>query len=117
MTKNLFFCDNSKTPSCKVVGYGKMHNGVKIQKCAMILTQTMIMGRKPSEVLPRAIFCEGPFTKNLGIPNGISYSLRPILPFTNMDVSRHILVLDTSIFVKGNMGRREYMISIKKFLL
>jgi hypothetical protein len=36
------------------------------------------------------------------------YSLRPILPFTNTDVSRHILVLDTSVFAKGNMGRREY---------
>jgi hypothetical protein len=25
-----------------------------------------------------------------------------------MDVSRHILVLDTSVFLKGNMDRREY---------
>jgi hypothetical protein len=41
-----------------------------------------------------------------------------ILPFTNTDVSRHILVLDTSVFVKkvldisvfanDNMDRREY---------
>jgi hypothetical protein len=31
------------------------------------------------------------------------YSLRPILPFTNTDISIHILVLDTFVFVKGNM--------------
>jgi hypothetical protein len=37
-----------------------------------------------------------------------SYSLRPILPFVNMDVSRHILVLNTSVFMKGNTDRREY---------
>jgi hypothetical protein len=37
------------------------------------------------------------------------YSLRLILLFTNMDVSRYILVVDTSILVKSNMGRREYM--------
>jgi hypothetical protein len=35
------------------------------------------------------------------------YSLRPILLFSNIDVSRHILVVDTSVFVKSNMGRRE----------
>jgi hypothetical protein len=34
--------------------------------------------------------------------------LRPILPFTNTDVSRHILVLDTAVFANGNMGQREY---------
>jgi hypothetical protein len=37
-----------------------------------------------------------------------SYSLRPILLFANKNVSRHILVLDTSILAKSNMGRREY---------
>jgi hypothetical protein len=36
------------------------------------------------------------------------YSLRPILPFINMDISRHILVLDTSVFMKGNIGWKEY---------
>jgi hypothetical protein len=36
------------------------------------------------------------------------YSLRPILLFANIDVSRHILVVDTSILAKSNMGRREY---------
>jgi hypothetical protein len=36
------------------------------------------------------------------------YSLRPIILFANIDVSRHILVIDTSVFVKSNMGRREY---------
>jgi hypothetical protein len=35
------------------------------------------------------------------------YSLQPILPFTNMDVFRHILVLDTFVFAKGNIGWRE----------
>jgi hypothetical protein len=38
-----------------------------------------------------------------------TYSLRPILPLINTDVSRHILVLDTSIFAKGNMEQREYL--------
>jgi hypothetical protein len=36
------------------------------------------------------------------------YSLRPIILFANIDVSRHILVVDTSILIKSNMGRREY---------
>jgi hypothetical protein len=36
------------------------------------------------------------------------YSLRPIILFTNMDVSRHILMVDTSVLAKSNMGRREY---------
>jgi hypothetical protein len=39
------------------------------------------------------------------------YSLRSIILFAKVDVSRHILVIDTSIFAKSNMGRREYMIS------
>jgi hypothetical protein len=38
------------------------------------------------------------------------YSLRPIILFTNIDVSKHILVVDTSVFAKSNMGRREYII-------
>jgi hypothetical protein len=36
-----------------------------------------------------------------------TYFLRSILPFANTDVSRHILMLDTSVFAKGNMGQRE----------
>jgi hypothetical protein len=36
------------------------------------------------------------------------YSLRPIIVFANIDVSRHILVVDTSVLAKSNMGRREY---------
>jgi hypothetical protein len=28
--------------------------------------------------------------------------------FANVDVSRHILVVDTSVLAKSNMGRREY---------
>jgi hypothetical protein len=35
------------------------------------------------------------------------YSLRPIILFVNTDVSRHILVIDTFVFAKSNMGRRE----------
>jgi hypothetical protein len=31
-----------------------------------------------------------------------NYSLRPILPFANTDISRHILVLDTFVFTKDN---------------
>jgi hypothetical protein len=56
------------------------------------------------------------FSKETCINQGIyrnvilltNYSLRPILLFASMDVSRHILVLDTSILAKSNMGRREY---------
>jgi hypothetical protein len=38
----------------------------------------------------------------------ILYSLRSIILFAKVDVSRHILVVDTFVFVKSNMGRREY---------
>jgi hypothetical protein len=41
------------------------------------------------------------------------YSLRSILLFTSMDVSRHILELDTSILMKSNMDRREYNKNIR----
>jgi hypothetical protein len=42
--------------------------------------------------------------------NNMNYSLRPIILFVNIDVSRHILMVDTSVFVKSNMGRREYLV-------
>jgi hypothetical protein len=35
------------------------------------------------------------------------YSLRSIILFANIDVSRHILVIDTSVLAKSNMDRRE----------
>jgi hypothetical protein len=38
-----------------------------------------------------------------------TYSLRSIILFANTNVSRHILVVDTSILAKSNMGRREYL--------
>jgi hypothetical protein len=38
----------------------------------------------------------------------ICYSLRSIKHVANIDVSRHILVIDTSIFVTCFMERREY---------
>jgi hypothetical protein len=37
------------------------------------------------------------------------YSLRFILVDTNIDVSRHIVVVDTSILASSNMDRREYI--------
>jgi hypothetical protein len=37
------------------------------------------------------------------------YSLWPIILFANVDVFRHILVIDTSVLAKSNMGRREYL--------
>jgi hypothetical protein len=40
----------------------------------------------------------------------IVYSLQPIILFANIDVSRHILVVDTSLLAKGNMDWREYHI-------
>jgi hypothetical protein len=45
---------------------------------------------------------------NLYITILTRYSLRPIVLFANIDVSRHILVLDTSVLAKSNMGRREF---------
>jgi hypothetical protein len=47
----------------KFVGLGKIHfsakNGIKIQKSAMELAQTMVkLGRKPSEIVLGAIFYE-----------------------------------------------------------
>ena len=39
------------------------------------------------------------------------YSLRPELLVTDMDVSRCILVLDTSISVTSNLERREYKVN------
>jgi hypothetical protein len=41
----------------------------------------------------------------------VRYSLRPIILFANVDVSRHILMIDTSVLPKSNMGRREYLFS------
>jgi hypothetical protein len=38
------------------------------------------------------------------------YSLRPILPFANTDVSSTKMCLDTSVFAEGNMGWKEYHI-------
>jgi hypothetical protein len=32
----------------------------------------------------------------------------PIIHFTDVDVSRYILVIDISVLAKSNMGRREY---------
>jgi hypothetical protein len=54
----------------EVVGLGQMHistkNGVKIQKFAMKLAETMVTwGRKPSELLLGAIFCEEFFSETL----------------------------------------------------
>jgi hypothetical protein len=39
-----------------------------------------------------------------------NYSIRSILVATNIDVSRHIVVLDTSILMSSNMNRRDYFI-------
>jgi hypothetical protein len=44
------------------------------------------------------------------IPVVICYSLRFILLDTNIDVCRHILIVDTFILVASNMDRRKYMI-------
>jgi hypothetical protein len=41
--------------------------------------------------------------------NKIQYSLRSIILFTNIDISRYILVIDTSVLEKNNMNRREYL--------
>jgi hypothetical protein len=36
------------------------------------------------------------------------YSLRSVILFANVDVSRYILVIDASVLAKCNMGRKEY---------
>jgi hypothetical protein len=45
-------------------------------------------------------------SKDIG--DKIQYSLRPILLFANMDVSTTKMCLDTSIWAKSIMDRREY---------
>jgi hypothetical protein len=41
-------------------------------------------------------------------------SLRHIILFTNIDVSRHILVIDTSVLTKSNMSQREYWFTVAR---
>jgi hypothetical protein len=36
-----------------------------------------------------------------------NYSLLPILFFTHTGVTRHILMLDISVFMKGNIDQKE----------
>jgi hypothetical protein len=45
------------------------------------------------------------------------YSLRPIILFINIDVSRHILVVDISVLAKSNMNRREYIVGLHLAIL
>jgi hypothetical protein len=45
------------------------------------------------------------------------YSFQSILLFVNIDVSRHILVIDISVLAKSNMGRREYILIILFYLV
>jgi hypothetical protein len=47
-------------------------------------------------------------TKITGLNRYTLVTLRLILPFTNADVSRHILMLYTSVFMKDNIDQREY---------
>jgi hypothetical protein len=37
----------------------------------------------------------------------IKYSIRPIILFANVDISRHILVIDTSVLAKSNICREK----------
>jgi hypothetical protein len=46
--------------------------------------------------------------------NALCYSLRFILLDANIDVSRHILVLDTSTLASSNMDRRKNFILLIK---
>jgi hypothetical protein len=41
------------------------------------------------------------------VRSDIKYSLRPKILFANIDIFRYILVVDTSVLAKSNMGRRE----------
>jgi hypothetical protein len=52
----------------------------------------------------------------LEVNTNLIYPLRPILLFVNIDVSRHILVIDISVLTKSNMGRREYYILAGKII-
>jgi hypothetical protein len=58
-------------------------------------------GLKFAPLMPRTIIILAIFNDN------IFYSLRSIILFASIDVSRHILAIDTSVLVKSNMGRRE----------
>jgi hypothetical protein len=51
--------------------------------------------------------CQGVETYTRFQPVYIHYSLRLIILFINIDVSRHILVVDIFIFMKSIMDRRE----------
>jgi hypothetical protein len=53
------------------------------------------------------------FINSSQIPANIafSYSLRPVILFASINVFRYILVVDTSILAKSNMGRRKYSLS------
>jgi phosphoglycerol transferase MdoB-like AlkP superfamily enzyme len=47
--------------------------------------------------------------KIFSILRQLMYSLRSIILFANIDVSRYILVVDISVLAKSDMGRREYI--------
>jgi hypothetical protein len=62
-----------------------------------------LRGGKQLRTAPRGLLIQA---ECVCIHNHTIYSLRPILPFINTNVSRYILVLDTSVFVRGNIGLR-----------
>jgi hypothetical protein len=53
-------------------------------------------------------------TKLLALAHRIQYSLRPILLFANIDVSRYILMINISVLAKNNIGQKEYFIVANK---
>jgi hypothetical protein len=69
------------------------------------ITHRMIQQQK---VIDASVGTATKATHTNGMDAKVCYSLRPIILFANMDVSRHILVVDTFVFAKSNMGRREY---------
>jgi hypothetical protein len=57
-----------------------------------------------------AIIRNGSLQPYGGTPSSFAnlrYSLQSMILFVNADISRHILVVDTSVLAKSNMDRRE----------
>jgi hypothetical protein len=61
-----------------------------------------LRGEKPLRRTPRGFLMQ---LHRACIHNHMIYSLRSILTFINTNVSRYILVLHTSVFIKGNIGQ------------
>jgi hypothetical protein len=60
------------------------------------------------ELAPKHFTLEPSNVREGQIRTAFHLPLRPIIIFANVDVSRHIIVVDTCVLSKNNMGQREY---------